>query len=159
MYPEKPAKKKGAFPKVTLRRRLTPGTVVILVAGRQHYKGIRMIFVKLLESGHLLLAGPHSLNRRPLMPVLQNFVIATSTKIPLTKEATLAAKKINFSMFKTVKKQKPKDSGIFTDSAAVVSYLVVIRGFKGIEKECTNYAKKLSESESGRIFTDRITAC
>ena len=120
MYPEKKSKKKGAHPKVTLRSRLTPGTVVILVAGRQQYKGVRMVFVKLLESGHLLLAGPTSLNGRPLMPVLQNFVIATSTKVPLNKQTTEAAKKITFSMFKKERKQKPKESGIFSDTTAVV---------------------------------------
>ncbi|XP_075251259.1 uncharacterized protein LOC142343317 isoform X1 [Convolutriloba macropyga] len=116
--PEKKHKKKGAYPKVTLRKSLTPGTIVILVAGKQVHRGRRLVFVKMLDSGHLLLAGPKGLNRMPLMPVLQNFVIATSTSIPLTDAVKTQADKIDFSMFKKLQEKKSKESGIFTDSAA-----------------------------------------
>merc|ERR1712004_327046 len=115
--PLKKSKKKGPYPWITLRKTLTPGTVVILVSGRQNHKGRRMVFVKLLESGHLLLAGPKGLDRMPLMPVLQNFVIATSTKIPLTDGVKTAADKINFSMFKRIRERKSKESGIFAESS------------------------------------------
>ncbi|XP_075251261.1 uncharacterized protein LOC142343317 isoform X2 [Convolutriloba macropyga] len=119
--PEKKHKKKGAYPKVTLRKSLTPGTIVILVAGKQVHRGRRLVFVKMLDSGHLLLAGPKGLNRMPLMPVLQNFVIATSTSIPLTDAVKTQADKIDFSMFKKLQEKKSKESGIFTDSAAKAS--------------------------------------
>ncbi|XP_063710685.1 uncharacterized protein LOC134839159 [Symsagittifera roscoffensis] len=115
--PAKKPKKKGPYPAITLRKSLKPGAVVILVSGKQQHRGARMVFVKLLESGHLLLAGPKSLNKLPLMPVLQNFVIGTSTKIPLTDAVKTQADKINFSMFKKLKEKKSKESGIFSDSA------------------------------------------
>ena len=84
------------------------------------HRGRRLVFVKMLDSGHLLLAGPKGLNRMPLMPVLQNFVIATSTSIPLTDAVKTQADKIDFSMFKKLQEKKSKESGIFTDSAAKV---------------------------------------
>ena len=122
MRPAKKPKKKGPYPAITLRKSLKPGAVVILVSGKQQHRGARMVFVKLLESGHLLLAGPKSLNKLPLMPVLQNFVIGTSTKIPLTDAVKTQADKINFSMFKKLKEKKSKESGIFSDSADKVTH-------------------------------------
>ena len=123
MYPEKKksAKKTHSYPSITLRNRLTPGRIVILLAGRQQYRGSRMVFLKQLESGHLLLAGPTSLNRTPLIPILQTYVIATSTLLPLNSDVTKYAARINFSMFKKEKKKKVKDSGIFSDSVPKVS--------------------------------------
>ncbi|KAL1501455.1 hypothetical protein ABEB36_006771 [Hypothenemus hampei] len=108
---KRPSKKLFKNHKRTLRPSLTPGTVVILLAGSQ--KGKRTVFLKQLSSGLLLVTGPFGINSCPLRRISQRYVIATKTQVDLSE--VKLPEKIDDDYFKRqkVKRAKKEEGDIF----------------------------------------------
>merc|ERR1712157_411077 len=98
----KPLRNRKSVRAPKLKKSLTPGTIVILLAGR--HKGKRVVFVKDLgESGLILVTGPYKVNGVPLRRVPASYVIATQTKIDISG---VDSARIDAGMFKRNKKAK-----------------------------------------------------
>lgn len=108
-YPANDVKKpvpsrKHAHKPTKLRSSIQPGTVLIIIAGR--LQGCRVVFLKQLKSGMLLVTGPYVVNRVPLRRVDQAYVIATSTVIDVS---SVDVSKFDDVYFKRVKSKAKGD--------------------------------------------------
>merc|ERR1712076_296502 len=96
--------------KRTVRASLAPGAVAILLAGV--HKGKRVIVLKQLSSGLLLITGPMKCNGCPLRRVNQIYLLATSTKVDVSGVKVPA--NINDEYFRRApKKANNKEGDIF----------------------------------------------
>ncbi|XP_058057887.1 large ribosomal subunit protein eL6 isoform X2 [Anopheles bellator] len=104
---------KGCFRnhKRNTRHTLRKGKVLILVAGR--HKGKRVVLLKVLSSGLLLVTGPFEVNACPMRRISQNYVIATRTRVNLREFEV--PKHINDRYFRRVIEKKKKDPRVERD--------------------------------------------
>lgn len=121
-YPAEDEKKhyKKAKPKTTkLRKGIVPGSVLVLLSGR--FRGKRVVFLKQLPSGLLLVTGPYKVNGVPLKRVNQAYTITTSTKVNI---AGVDVAKVDDTLFKREKKAKKSNEEKFFAESAKVSVIV-----------------------------------
>merc|ERR1712034_74652 len=85
-----------------LRASLAPGVIAIVLAGV--HKGKRVIVLKQLGTGLLLVTGPHKLNGCPMRRINQRYLLATSAKIDLA--GVSVPENINDKYFARVKAEK-----------------------------------------------------
>ena len=91
----------------------TPGQVVILLSGR--FRGRRVVFLKKLESGLLLVTGPYKYNGVPLKRVNPAYVLPTNTKLKVEGNV---AEKIDDKFFIKVFVKREKEEDFFADEKA-----------------------------------------
>ena len=104
-------KRKCKIPKKThISAELTPGQVVIILSGR--FRGRRVVFLKKLESGLLLVTGPYKYNGVPLKRVNAAYVLPTNTKINVDGKA---AESINDEFFLKVDIKREKEEDFFVE--------------------------------------------
>lgn len=135
------AKPKSVAPKrstkvAKLRSSITPGTILILLAGR--FRGKRVVFLKQLPSGLLLVTGPHKVNGVPLKRVNQAYVLATSTKVDISE---VKVPEITESLFKKTQKNKK------------ASKEEMFEGKEGQKKELSAERKKLQADVDTQLLS------
>ena len=101
----------------SLHKGIKPGSVLILLTGR--FKGRRVVFVKQLKSGLLLVTGPYKVNGVPLKRVNQAYVQPTSTVVAFNAAGFNAIDDKYFARAKVAKEKGAENNQFFERTADI----------------------------------------
>lgn len=103
--------------KTVLRKDIVAGQVLILLSGR--FRGRRVVFLKQLPSGLLLVTGPFKVNGVPLKRVNQAYTITTKTSVNVANALPLVEKLNENDYFGPTREEKGKTvrKSFFEDAA------------------------------------------
>ncbi|KAF3398327.1 60S ribosomal protein L6-B [Penicillium rolfsii] len=103
-----PKKVRKTIRPAKVRETLQPGTILILLAGR--FRGKRVVLLKHLDQGVLLVTGPFKINGVPLRRVNARYVIATSKRIDIAGVDAKTLEKVSTPDYFTKEKKAEKKS-------------------------------------------------
>mmetsp|Transcript_26919 Transcript_26919/g.20135 ORF Transcript_26919/g.20135 Transcript_26919/m.20135 type:complete len:176 (-) Transcript_26919:29-556(-) len=133
-----------------LRKGLEPGKVLILLSGR--FRGKRVVFLKQLPSGLLLVTGPLKVNGVPLKRVNQSYTISTSTMVSVQG---VDVSKVDDALFKKAKvAKKPGQAQFFDDKAKKE----VSAERKGLQKSVDAALIKNLKADKEKLITKYLQA-
>jgi large subunit ribosomal protein L6e len=148
-YTRKPKAAKGAN-----SRRVAPGTVAILLAGK--YRGRHAVVLKQLEkSGALVISGPYKYNGIPIRRVNPRYVIATSTKVALSGVDAKVLDKVDAKLFQRKLRAKgSKSAGGFLGTGKEARAKAAAAGKKKIPDERVALQKQVDAGIIASIKKD-----
>lgn len=103
-----PKKARKTLHPAKLRPSLLPGAILILLAGR--FRGKRVVLLRHLKEGVLLVTGPFKINGVPLRRVNSRYVIATAAKVDLKGIDEKTLEKVSEPEYFTKDKKSEKKS-------------------------------------------------
>ncbi|OLL26832.1 60S ribosomal protein L6 [Neolecta irregularis DAH-3] len=109
-----PKKSRKTQKPTKFRNSLTPGAVVIILAGR--FRGKRVVVLKQLNDT-IVVTGPFKINGVPLRRINPAYVIATQTKIELPSALNLAKFDDKYFAREKEPKRKAEEKEFFGDKA------------------------------------------
>ncbi|KAA6411091.1 MAG: 60S ribosomal L6 [Lasallia pustulata] len=102
----KPRKVRKSIKPAKPRATLQPGAILIILAGR--FRGKRVVLLKHLAQGVLLVTGPFRVNGVPLRRVNARYVIATKQKVDLSGIDEKTVEKVSEEGYFTREKKQEK---------------------------------------------------
>merc|ERR1712032_1601911 len=109
--------------------------------------GKRVVFMKQLNSGLLLVNGPYHLNGCPLRRINQKYVIATKTKLDI--KGVKIPDRVNDEYFKRQKSQKQKqgEGDIFDNKKEVYAAKERKEDQSAVDRQILDVIRKLPEKK------------